>query len=89
MSLGELQISFPLFLVPKNSPNDIISETLTVKKLIKVVFFTIKIHYTSSQNDSNTTHTKHHTLIDHIHRKNFKLTCTFSLSSHKFLIELI
>ena len=28
-------------------------ETLTVKKLIKMRFFTIKIHYDSSSNDPN------------------------------------
>jgi hypothetical protein len=33
-------------------------ETLTVKKLIKIGFFIIKIYYISSQNDPNITHTK-------------------------------
>jgi hypothetical protein len=31
-----------------NSPNDVISETLMVKKSIKINFFNIKIHYISS-----------------------------------------
>jgi hypothetical protein len=60
MSLGELQISFPLFFCTKNSPNDIISGTLTVKKLINISYFVIKIHYISSQNDPNITHTKNY-----------------------------
>jgi hypothetical protein len=34
-------------------------ETLTVKKLIKMGFFIIKIYYISS-NDLNYTHTKNH-----------------------------
>jgi hypothetical protein len=62
MSLGELQISFPLFFCTKNSPNDNISGTLTVKKLMKMRFFTIKIHYISSQNDPNITQTKNYIL---------------------------
>ena len=36
-------------------------ETLTVKKLIKMEFFTIKIYYISSSNDPNITHTKSYT----------------------------
>jgi hypothetical protein len=32
-------------------------ETLTVKKLIKMRFFSIKIYYISSSNDPNITHT--------------------------------
>jgi hypothetical protein len=43
-----------------NSPNDIISGKLTVKKLMKVGFFIIKIYYISSSNDPNITHTKNH-----------------------------
>jgi hypothetical protein len=35
-------------------------ETLTVKKLIKMGFFTIKIYYISSSNDPNITQTKNH-----------------------------
>ena len=35
-------------------------ETLTVKKLIKMDFFIIKIYYISSSNDPNITHTKNH-----------------------------
>jgi hypothetical protein len=51
--LGDLQISFPLFFCTKNSPNDIISgnfdgEVEKVGKLMKMRFFTIKIHYISS-----------------------------------------
>jgi hypothetical protein len=34
--------------------------TLTVKKLIMMGFFTIKIYYISSQNDPNITHTKNY-----------------------------
>ena len=48
MSLGELQISFPLFFVPKTHQMTSYPETLTVKKLIKMMFFTIKIYYISS-----------------------------------------
>jgi hypothetical protein len=48
MPLDELQISFPLFFVPKIHLMTSYSETLTVKKLIKVRFLTIKIHYISS-----------------------------------------
>ena len=51
MSLGELQISFPLFFVPKIHLMTSYPETLTVKKLIKMRFFPIEIHYISSQND--------------------------------------
>jgi hypothetical protein len=58
MSLGELQISFPLFFVPKIHVMTSYLETLTVKKLIKIGFFIIKIYYISSQNDPNITHTK-------------------------------
>jgi hypothetical protein len=61
MSLGELQISFPLGLfVPKIHLMTSYLETLTVKKLIKMRFFIIKIHYISSQNDPNITHTKYY-----------------------------
>ena len=35
-------------------------ETLTVKKLIKMEFFIIKIYYISSSNDPNITQTKNH-----------------------------
>jgi hypothetical protein len=35
-------------------------QTLTVKKLIKMGFFIIKIYYISSSNDPNITHTKNH-----------------------------
>jgi hypothetical protein len=35
-------------------------QTLTVKKLVKMGFFTIKIPYVSSSNDPNSTHTKNH-----------------------------
>ena len=35
-------------------------ETLTVKKLIKMGFFIIKIYFISSSNDPNITHTKNH-----------------------------
>jgi hypothetical protein len=48
MSLGELQISFPLFFVPKIHLMTSYPETLTVKKLIKMRFFTIKIHMDQS-----------------------------------------
>jgi hypothetical protein len=48
MSLGELQISFPLFFVTKIHQMTSYSGTLTVKKLIKMRFFTIKIYYISS-----------------------------------------
>ena len=48
MSLGELQISFPLFFVPKIHLMTSYPETLTVKKFIKMRFFTIKIPYISS-----------------------------------------
>jgi hypothetical protein len=60
MSLGELQISFPLFFVPKIHLMTSYLETLRVKKLIKMRFFTIKIYYISSQNDPNITHTKNY-----------------------------
>jgi hypothetical protein len=45
MSLDELQMSFPLFFVPKIHLMTSYPETLTVKKLIKMRFFTIKIYY--------------------------------------------
>jgi hypothetical protein len=45
MSLGELQISFPLFFVPKIHLMTSYPETLTAKKLIKLRILTIKIHY--------------------------------------------
>jgi hypothetical protein len=48
MSLDELQISFPLFFIPKIHLITSYPETLTVKKLIKMRFFTIKIYYISS-----------------------------------------
>jgi hypothetical protein len=35
-------------------------ETLTLKKLIKMGFFIIKIYYISSSNDLNITYTKNH-----------------------------
>ena len=35
-------------------------ETLTVKKLVQMGFFIIKIYYISSSNDQNITHTKNH-----------------------------
>jgi hypothetical protein len=35
-------------------------ETLTVKKLIKMQFFIMKIYYISSSNDPNITRTKNH-----------------------------
>jgi hypothetical protein len=38
-------------------------ETLTVKKLIKMGFFIIKIYYISSSNDPNITYTKNHISI--------------------------
>ena len=44
MSLGELQISFPLFFVPKIHLMTSYLETPTMKNLIKMKFFTIKIH---------------------------------------------
>jgi hypothetical protein len=56
MSLGELQMRFPVFFVPKIHQMTSYRETLTVKKLIKMRFFTIEIHYISSQNDPNITH---------------------------------
>ena len=37
-------------------------EILAVKKLIKMRFFTIKIHHISSQNDPNITYTKNYIL---------------------------
>ena len=46
MSLGELQISFPLVFVPKIHLMTSYLEILTVKKLIKMAFFTIKIYIT-------------------------------------------
>ena len=42
MSLGELQITFPLFFVPKIHLITSYTETLTMKKLTKMRFFTIK-----------------------------------------------
>ena len=42
MSLGELQISFPLFFIPKIHQMTSYPETLTVKKLIKMRFFYYK-----------------------------------------------
>ena len=60
MSLGELQISFSLFFLYQNSPNDVTSGTLTVKKLTKMCFFTVKMYYISSQNDPNITHTENY-----------------------------
>jgi hypothetical protein len=61
MSLGELQISFPLFFVPEIHLMTSYLETLTVKKLIKMRFFTINIYYISSQNGLYITHTKKYT----------------------------
>ena len=58
--MGELQISFPLFFVPKIHLMISYPETLTVKKLIRMGFFIIKIYYISSSNDPNNTHTKNH-----------------------------
>ena len=60
MSLDELQISFPLFFVPKIHLMTSYPEILTVKKLIKIGFFVIKIYYISSSNDPNITHNKNH-----------------------------
>jgi hypothetical protein len=60
MSSGEFQISFPLFFVPKVHLMTSYPETLTVKKLIKMRYFTIKIHYIFSQNEPNVTHTKNY-----------------------------
>jgi hypothetical protein len=61
MSLGELQISFPLFFCIKNSPNDLISGNFDSEKVDQdEVFYTIKIYYISSSNDPNITHTKNH-----------------------------
>ena len=58
MSLGE-------FLVQKTKENNFAihlmtsyPETLTVKKLIKMGFFVIKIYYISSSDDPNITHAK-------------------------------
>jgi hypothetical protein len=48
--------SFSFVFCSKNSSNDIVSGTLTVKKLIKMRNFTIKIYYISSQNDPNIAH---------------------------------
>ena len=48
MSLGELQDNFPLFFVPKIHQMTSYPETLTVKKLIKMRFFAIKIYYISA-----------------------------------------
>jgi hypothetical protein len=42
MSLGELQISFPLFFIPKIHQMTSYPETLTVKKLIKMRVFYYK-----------------------------------------------
>jgi hypothetical protein len=42
------------------SSDDIISENFDSEKLIKMRFFTIKIHYIFSQDDPNITHTKNH-----------------------------
>jgi hypothetical protein len=65
MSLGE-------FLVQKTKENSFAihimtsyPETLTVKKLIKMGFFIIKIYYISSSNDPNITHTKNHVFKFH------------------------
>ena len=44
-------------------------ETLTVKKLIRMGFFIIKIYYISFSNDPNNTHTKNlygHIIVTHI-----------------------
>jgi hypothetical protein len=60
ISLGELQVSFYLFFVPKFHLMTSYPETLTVKRLIKMRFFTIKIYYISSSNDPNITQTKNH-----------------------------
>ena len=56
MLLGELQISF----VPKIHLMTSYPKTLTLKKLIKMEFFIMKIHYISSSNDPNIRHTKNH-----------------------------
>jgi hypothetical protein len=45
MSLDELQISFHLFFVPKVRLMTSYPETLTMKKLIKMSYFTIEIYY--------------------------------------------
>ena len=60
MSLGELQISSPVFCT-KNTPIDIISGNFDSEKVDQdEVFYYIKIHYISSQNDPNITHTKNY-----------------------------
>jgi hypothetical protein len=41
-----------------NSPSDVITGTLRVKKSIKMNFFTLKIYYISSSNHPTITHTK-------------------------------
>ena len=48
MSLGELQISFPLFSCSKNSPCDLISTIFISEKLMKMRILTIKIYSISS-----------------------------------------
>jgi hypothetical protein len=58
--IGELQISFPLFFVPKIHLMTSYPETSTVKKLMKMWFFTIKIYFISSKNDPNITHAKNY-----------------------------
>jgi hypothetical protein len=56
MSLGELQMRFPVFFVPKIHLMTSYRESFDNEKLIKMRFFTIEIHYISSQNDPNITH---------------------------------
>jgi hypothetical protein len=60
-------MSFGEFLVRKTQENAFAihlmtsyPETLTVKTLIKMGFFIVKIYYISSSNDPNNTHTKNH-----------------------------
>jgi hypothetical protein len=45
MSLGELQISFPLFFCTKNSPNDLISGNFDSEKVDQDEVFYYKLRY--------------------------------------------
>jgi hypothetical protein len=62
MSLGELQISFPLFFFTKNSTNDIISGNFDSEKVDQdeVFYYKDTFHFISFQNDPNITHTKNY-----------------------------
>ena len=78
MSLGELEISFPLFFYSKNSSNDITSGNVSSEKLIKMRFFTMKIYYVPSENDPNVSHTKNQlglvAIIPHLTFSSLRMT---------------